>query len=90
MLDKNKCPTEIVQSLTRYVIDGIPTGGFLSAVLENDLKEAFGRADDSNQLCLGHIVAYCYNEIPGDCWGSPERVNNWLKVHAIRRKEANQ
>ena len=65
-------------SIDRYVNDRIPTGGFLRAVLENNLKEAFGRADEEAVVQMKEIVAYCYNQIPCNCWGSPEKVSAWL------------
>ena len=55
-----------------------PTGGFLRAALENDLKETCFCADDRNQALLYLIVKYLYNEIPSKCWGSPEKVQAWL------------
>ena len=76
-MDHN-APPQIIDGIRRYVDERIPPGGFLTAVLENDLKEAFGRADDGNIAAMFGIVAYCYNEIPGVCWGSPERVKAWL------------
>ena len=67
-------------SIDRYVEHGCPTGSFLEAVLKNNLKEAFGRADHEAMDNLRHIVAYCYNEIPAPCWGSEEKVNEWYKL----------
>ncbi len=69
---------EIKASLERYVNHKIPTGSFLRAVLENDLKEACGRADMINKHRLFEIVSICYNDLPGNCWGSPEKVRAWL------------
>lgn len=77
---------EIKAALVRYVNHKIPTGGFLLAVLKNDLKEACGRADMTNRYRLFEIVSYCYNEIPNDCWGSPEKVEIWLNK---KQKESN-
>jgi hypothetical protein len=54
-------------------------GGFVRAVLENNLKEAFARADNENTAAMLEIVSYCYNEIPFACWGSPARVKEWLE-----------
>jgi hypothetical protein len=71
-------PDYTMKALSRYINDKIPTGGFLEAVLSNDLKEACGRADENNQRVLPEIVAFLYNEAPGTCWGSPERVKQWL------------
>lgn len=70
---------EIKESLARYIEHRIPCGGFLMAVLRNDLVDACGRADSINKHRIYDIVAYCYNSIPGISWGSPEKVNSWLK-----------
>lgn len=67
------------RSLDNYARDGIPTGGFCRAVLENDLAGAFGRADSDNRADLFEIVGYVYNELPQNCWGSRENVAAWLK-----------
>lgn len=71
-------PVEIKESLGRYVHDRCPPGGFLRAVLENDLCEACAKADEQNKALLFTIVKYIYNEIPSTCWGSPARVQKWL------------
>ena len=66
-------------SLDRYLNHGIMPGGFLTAVLENNLIEAFGRADTINSMILKDIVLFLYNCFPRGAWGSPERVDDWLK-----------
>jgi len=68
----------ILDIIDRYVKERVPTGGFLEAVLCNDLREAYNRADDQNFIALPWIVFYLYNEVPGDCWGSLRAVKNWL------------
>jgi len=65
-------------AIDRYVASGIPPGGFLLAVLQNDLKEAFARADEGNTRDMFEIVSYCYNNIPSVAWGSPAAVLAWL------------
>lgn len=30
------------------------------------------------QGSIRYVVAYLYNEVRGDCWGSPEKVREWL------------
>ena len=73
-------PGHTLESLNRYVYDKIPPGSFLTAFLSNDLKNAFGHADDKNIANMYAIVKHCYNNIPMDSWGSPETVAAWLKV----------
>jgi hypothetical protein len=65
-------------------------GDFLRAVLENNLTEAFGRADDGNARTLHAIVAYVYNELPSPSHGSPEKVKAWQaeSLAAIEAKRA--
>lgn len=79
MIDYTLIREDIIASLERYVKHGIKCGDFLTAVLANDLTEACGRADDDNQRTLFHIVAYIYNELPSDCWGSYTRVDGWIE-----------
>lgn len=78
---------EIRASLDRYINHKIPTGGFLRAILENNLKEACARADNINRHRLFEIVSYCYNDIPSGSWGSPEKVEAWLAQPKTNKSE---
>jgi hypothetical protein len=71
-------PERIVVSLLWYANGHCPTGSFLRAVLENDLVEAVGRADEECCLALPAIVKFVYSELPGTCWHSPAKVKAWL------------
>lgn len=73
-------PPGVIEALWRYVALRVPTGGFLTALLSNDLKEAVGRADHINIKILKEIVTYCYMELPSPCWGAPSKVDAWLAV----------
>jgi len=75
---RSNVPRHTLGGIDRYVNERIEPGGFLRAVLENDLREAFGRADLINREALFDIVAYIYNECPAVCWGSREKVQAWL------------
>jgi hypothetical protein len=71
--------TTTLDAIKRYADDGVPTGDFLYAVLTNNLVDSIGRADRENLAALPEIVNYIYNNIPGRSWGSPEKVDSWLK-----------
>lgn len=75
----NSIPQRTLDSIHRYVEHGIEPGSFVTAVLENNLVEAVGRADLENSAALADIVRYVYNEIPGQAWGNPNKVRAWLK-----------
>jgi len=70
------------ESLERYVNHRIQPGGFLTAVLSNDLFGAVTRADRENKLALSEICQYIYNEVPSNAWGSSDAVHNYLKGQA--------
>lgn len=72
-------PAHTKTALDKYVNNKFAPGGFLWAVLSNDLFGAVGRADSMNKYALPEIIAYIYNYLPSDCWGSEKKVNDWLK-----------
>ncbi len=84
-------PEHIRAGLAEYVIRGTPTGGFLEALLCNDLREACGRADDTNAPRLVNIVKWLYNETPAGCWGSVDKYLKWSEgggLKGIERRRA--
>lgn len=79
-------PEHLHEGLIEYIVDGRPVGGFLQAVLENDLLEAFGRADHESAAGLQNLCAFLYNDAPSACFGSPEFVRAWYEKHAEARR----
>ncbi len=71
---------DLYGALERYLNLGIMPGSFLTAVLENNLVEAFGRADHMNEANMKNIVGYIYNNIPSTAWGSAEKVSDYVKL----------
>jgi hypothetical protein len=72
-------PEHTFGALRRYVDEGLEPGGFLTAVLENDLFGAFGKADHINIERLYDICMHIYNEEPSHCWGKEGTVSEWCK-----------
>ena len=75
-------PSHTLAALNRYVNYKMAPGGFLTAVLSNDLFGAVARADSENAAALQDIVTYIYNELPAGCWGSKEQVARFLRGEA--------
>lgn len=71
-------PEHCRASLMDYVMLGQRPGGFLSAVLSNDLYGALCRADDINVDRMG-VYAHCLNRLPSACWGSREAYEAWIE-----------
>ena len=73
---------EIIDSIDRYVLAGIPTGDFLLACIENDLHGAVSHADEENLPAIPAIMAYLYNECPSGCWGAKGAMKAWVERRA--------
>ena len=80
-INYDRLPDDLREGMQRYIDDGYIPGHFLTAVLENDLSEAVGRADPLNLILLPAIVQWVYNEAPADCWGSRQKVLAWHDRH---------
>jgi hypothetical protein len=71
-------PLTLHEGLTEYFAARRPVGGFLTAVLSNDLREACVRADDVNRYALAEIVLFLHTYCPAPAWGSRAAVEAWL------------
>ena len=85
MGDYDKLPEHMRGAARRYVEEGVDPAGFLRAVLENNLVEAFERADDINREAMAVWVTWLIWDVPAPAWGSPEKVSKWMLA---RRAEA--
>jgi hypothetical protein len=89
-LDWPALPEKYRHGLRSYIEHGARPGSFLSAVLENDLRQSMGRADVESRRDLFAIVVWLHNEAPAIVWGSAAHVSDWLEAHAERRRAAEQ
>jgi hypothetical protein len=74
------------EGIVAYIETGRPVGGFLTALLSNDLMGAFGKADLSNQHAMLNWATYLYNAVPSGCFGSPKRVKAWQDHNGLAGK----
>lgn len=76
--DYSTLPPGVQGCVQRYLEEHVQPGHFMTAVLCNDLRVAFRRADDINREALFDIVSWLYVNAPAISWGSPEAVSVWL------------
>ena len=71
-------PERMRGGIIRYVEDGVPCGGFLTAVFTNDFYNAVNRADWANE----HVLPF-YGKLltvmPSVSWGTRQRYNKWIE-----------
>lgn len=78
VLKENGVSEHLIEGLVMYVVHHYQPGGFLTAVLSNDLAQAFGRGDSESLACLHGIVKFLEGDAPWNCWGSVKRVCDWV------------
>ena len=86
-INYEKIPKYILEGLYGYQEFGWELGGFLTAVLENDLYHAIARADQESLSVLKDIVSYIHWEMPANCNGSPELVAAWKIARRASQSE---
>lgn len=85
MLDFSDIPERTLKAIDDFAHEGTEPGGFVRAVLSNNLRDSFAFADSENRAALSRIVVYCFNEVPEICWGNPERVSAWIDFKRQQR-----
>lgn len=74
----SKLPDYMQESTTAYILIGQKPGGFMRAVLSNDLYYAYARADDRNLIAMFQWAALL-NHLPNASWGSKHAVDQWIE-----------
>jgi len=72
-------PLHTAKALELYLLDGLPPGGFLEAVLCNNLFRAVAVADSVNQEHLWSITKAVLNIAPIAATGSYENIEKWCE-----------
>ena len=70
-------PAHMQWSMEAWIFDGHKPGDFLTAVLENNLEQSFGRADETNRAALFNYCRFLYSDAPIGCHGSKENFASW-------------
>jgi hypothetical protein len=75
----SKLPERLRAGMKRYLELGIQPGHFLTAIIENDFKEAVLRADSDMIHRLAEIIIWFYEWVPMEAYGSKEKRLLWQK-----------
>lgn len=73
------------EAFENYLIHGLRPGGFVTAVLANDLFQAAGRADFVNREHLASVASWVYQNCPAQSFGSYQAVEDWCEDRDGRR-----
>ena len=81
-------PSRILSALERYVREGIKPGGFLTAIIDNDLRMAITMADPEAERAIPAIVRVMAEYVPALAWGSPTIRELWSVRGGITRRHS--
>jgi len=71
--------------LENYLFHGLQPGGFLTALIVDDLQDARTRADVWNSKNIKNIYSVLFRRMPKESVGSREKYNDWLNDKDNRR-----
>jgi hypothetical protein len=83
----SKIPEMVLDGLYDYFYRGYTPGGFLHAVLTNDLFGAFSTADADSKAQLEALLQFLHQEVPTICYKFEARVKYWVRFHACGYNE---
>lgn len=71
-------PGTVLKSLYLYVEYGRKPGDFLTAVLSNQLFQAFQKADSASKAGLDSLIHFIWKHVPVKCYGDARAVERWI------------
>lgn len=77
-------PEHMRQGARLYVEQGIEPGSFMFAVLTNNFKEAFARADLINAHRMKDWAEWLVWHCPANAQGSYEKVTAWIERGGLK------
>ncbi len=91
--DYTGLPIQFRGQMRAYIDDGHRPCAFLQNVLDNDLRAAALRhqtgmeteveiAVDGWKL-FGQVVTWVFSEAPAKCYGSPSKVDQWIRARGL-------
>ena len=75
-------PQHMQDGVRLYLDKGVKPGSFLTAVLSNNLVEAFKTADVTNIMNMQRWATWLYNDCPVGAWGSLDKVESWIRAQS--------
>ena len=78
-MDYGSIPPFVLTAMRDYVLDSKRPDRFLQAVICNDLHQSCSLADPDLRRELHNITKWFFNVAPADCWGSEEKMEEWLR-----------
>jgi len=85
------CPERTASALYTWQKHAVNGGGFLTAILRNNLADAYFRGDAGNRAALGAIVEVIWHDMVSDCHdlasSDHEKTQSWKGLDGGRLRK---
>ena len=86
LLAESDIPPHLHAGIVRYIDSGVQPGGFLTAVINGNLFDAYALADQSSKAAIPTIVEWFRQHAPTNSYASPNSVHFWVDLHRAKQK----
>lgn len=84
----SRVPPHLHEGLLGWIEQGTPPGGFLEAVIQNDLVRAISKADEGSYRQLRDLIYFLTNHAPYGSFYAKDAIHNWpMHVRALARQD---
>lgn len=80
-------PKEFADPMYNYLVYGIEPGGFFRGWYANDATSIIRSHPANTVTALKDLTKWMLNCLPGEAWGSHDRVDAWLKMDPVQRRQ---
>jgi hypothetical protein len=80
----DKLPVSHTETVRRYIEHGIEPGSGWTLILSADLRAVVAVDDDTREI-LPVLYRWLVNYAPSECWGSREKVREWIRARRAER-----
>ena len=84
---EGELPIHTCEAIENYLLYGMRPGGFVEALLANDVHRAVFNGDQVNKHCIWQITYWLVTNAPAQARGSYEQIDNWCSDKDMHRSK---
>lgn len=81
-----RVPRDFSEPMFNYLVHGFEPGSFFKGWYANDASSIIHSHPGNSVEALKDLMKWMLNCMPGEAWGSHEKVNAWLKMDSAERR----
>ena len=81
-----RVPKEVAEIMYNYLVHGLAPGGFFTGWYANEATAIVRSHPGHTVEALKDLTKWMIQRMPGESWGSYEKVQAWLKMDPAQRR----